>query len=131
MLRVEPFSERHVEEVVALCAGEGWESWTPAKVSSALSAPGVIALVALDSSGTLVGVAELLTDGEVMAYLALLVVSPAARRQGVGVALLKELFQRSGLARMDLLAEAGSTEFYESLAHKTKPGYRLYDIRSR
>jgi len=32
----------------------------------------------------------------------------------------------SGRDRMDLLAEDAAAPFYESLPHKTKPGYRLY-----
>jgi hypothetical protein len=42
---------------------------------------------------------------------------------------VQELFNRTGLNRMDLLAEEASTGFYESLPHKTKPGYRLYAAR--
>jgi ribosomal protein S18 acetylase RimI-like enzyme len=74
-----------------------------------------------------VGVAELLTDGEVMGYLALLVVSMRARRRGVGRALIRELFARSELSRMDLLSETDSVLFYESFPNKVKPGFRLYD----
>lgn len=75
----------------------------------------------------MVGVAELLTDGEVIGYLALLVVSARARRRGVGRALIRDLFERSGLSRLDLLSETDSVVFYESFPHKVKPGYRLYD----
>jgi ribosomal protein S18 acetylase RimI-like enzyme len=62
----------------------------------------------------------------VIAYLGLLIVERQARSQGVGRALVEELFCRSGLNRMDLLAEDASTGFYESRPHKVKPGYRLY-----
>jgi N-acetylglutamate synthase-like GNAT family acetyltransferase len=92
-----------------------------------LSAPGVIALVALDENETVVGAAELLTDGEVMAYLALLVVQAEVRRKGVGEALIQDLFVRSGLSRLDLLAEPDSEAFYTSFTHKPKRGFRLYD----
>jgi ribosomal protein S18 acetylase RimI-like enzyme len=126
VIRIEPFSQAHLDEVVALCAAEGWHSWTRENVSRAFSAPGVLALVALEGN-EVVGVAELLTDGEVMAYLALLVVSMRARRRGIGRALIRDLFARSELSRMDLLSDTGSVLFYESLPHKVKPGYRLYD----
>ena len=49
-----------------------------------------------------------------------------ARRRGIGRALVDELFSLSGRDRMDLLAEDAAAPFYESLPHKTKPGYRLY-----
>jgi len=90
-----------------------------------LCAPGVIALTAHDD-GELVGVAELLTDGIVIAYLGLLVVARHARRRGVGRSLVGELFARCGLSRIDLLSEVDATAFYESLPHKVKPGYRIY-----
>ena len=125
LLRIEPFTYRDTDEVVALCAAEGWPSWTPAKIAAAFTSPGVVALTARDESG-LVGVAELLTDGEVIAYLGLLVVARQARRMGVGRGLVDELFARSGLSRIDLLAETDSTEFYQSFPHKVKAGYRLY-----
>jgi ribosomal protein S18 acetylase RimI-like enzyme len=69
----------------------------------------------------------LLTDGEVTAYVALLVLSVQARHRGVGRALTLNLFARSGLSRMDLLSETVSVVFYESFPHKVKPGYRLHD----
>lgn len=125
MVRIEPFAAKWTDDVVALCAAEGWASWTNEKVAAAFSAPGVIAITAVDE-GRLVGAAELLTDGEVIAYLGLLVVASDARGQGVGRALVDELFAQSGLSRIDLLSEVDSSAFYESLPHKTKPGYRIY-----
>jgi predicted N-acetyltransferase YhbS len=125
MLRIEPFQPGHADAVAALCAAEGWPSFTPEKVADALCAPGVIALTAHDD-GEVVGVAELLTDGVVVAYLGLLVVATDARRMGVGRGLIGELFARSGASRIDLLSEIDVTDFYESLPHKVKPGYRIY-----
>lgn len=125
MLRIEPFANSDADDVVALCGAEGWPSWTSQKVAAAFSAPGVVALTAHDD-GELVGVAELLTDGQVIAYLGLLVVARHARRRGVGRSLIGELFTRCGLSRIDLLSEIDSTDFYESLPHKVKPGYRIY-----
>jgi ribosomal protein S18 acetylase RimI-like enzyme len=125
MATILQFEDRHIDGVVALCEAEGWPSWTSEAVSKAFTAPGVLALVAEDH-GSVIGAAELLTDGSVMAYLGVLVVAAEARRKGVGRALVDELFRRSGLDRMDLLSEVGSKGFYESLPHRTKPGYRIY-----
>lgn len=125
MATIVPFDSRHVDGVVRLCQAEGWPSWTASAVEAAFSAPGVLALAA-ETGGEVVGAAQLLTDGTVIAYLGLLVVAESARREGIGRALIQELFERSGLQRMDLLSENGSTQFYESLPHRTKPGYRLY-----
>jgi ribosomal protein S18 acetylase RimI-like enzyme len=119
------FEPVHLEGVVRLCAAEGWPLWTPENVLAAFTSPGVIAITALDGH-KVNGVAQLLTDGRVIAYLGLLVVEHDARGQGIGRALVDELFSRSGLRRIDLLSERASTRFYESLPHKAKAGYRLY-----
>jgi len=42
--RIEPFDEEHLAQVLALCAAEGWQSWTVERVSRAFAAPGVIAV---------------------------------------------------------------------------------------
>jgi GNAT superfamily N-acetyltransferase len=125
MAAVIQFERAHSAGVARLCAAEGWPSWTSEAVTAAFLAPGVLALVAEDR-GDIVGAAQLLTDGSVVAYLGLLVVAADARGAGIGRSLIGELFRRSGVERMDLLSEDGSTGFYESLPHKTKPGYRLY-----
>jgi len=125
VVEIAKFEAAHIDGIVRLCAEEGWPSWTPESVATAFAAPGVIALTAL-SEGNVVGAAQLLTDGRVVAYLGLLIVNPRFRGRGIGRALVGELFERSGLTRMDLLSEADSTAFYESLPHKVKPGYRIY-----
>ncbi len=129
MLEIVPFEPPHLEGVVELCAAEGWPSWTPENTARAFTAPGVIVAVAVED-GDVLGVGELLIDGQVTAFLALLVVAERARRRGIGRQLVDDLFDRSGMQRMDLLAEEGSIPFYESLPHKTKPGYRLYGTAS-
>jgi ribosomal protein S18 acetylase RimI-like enzyme len=125
MAEIEAFDQGHVDGIVRLCTAEGWPSWTPTTVAEAFTAPGVIAVTALNE-GEVVGAAHLLTDGHVVAYLALLIVQRDSRGRGIGRALVTDLFERSGLARIDLLSESDSTSFYESLPHKVKLGYRIY-----
>jgi hypothetical protein len=76
ILRIVPhittFEPIHVDAVVRLCAAEGWPSWPGENVLGAFS-PGVIAITALDGD-KVIGVAQLLTDGRVIAYLGLLIV---------------------------------------------------------
>jgi len=123
-LCLEPFAAGHTDGVVALCRAEGWESWTHERTLRALSAPGVIASVAVEGEAV-VGAAELLSDGAVMAYLGLLVVAEPARGRGIGRALIAEVFARSGMERFDLLTD-DAVGFYRTLPHTEKPGFRLY-----
>jgi ribosomal protein S18 acetylase RimI-like enzyme len=123
------YEPRHLDGVVALCSAQGWPSWTHERTARSLASPCVFAAVAEDG-GNIVGAAVLLTDGELISYLGMLVVAERLRRRGVGTALIQKLFELSGRDRMDLLAEDSAGPFYESMAHKTKPGYRIYDTPS-
>ena len=121
------FGEEHFSRVLRLYEAEGWPSFPqdPALAMHALTAPGVVALVAVEES-EVVGFARLLTDGALEAYLCELVVAETARRQGVGRALVEEAFALSGARRLDLLAGEGSEDFYRSFRHRDFPGYRIY-----
>jgi ribosomal protein S18 acetylase RimI-like enzyme len=66
----------------------------------------------------------MLTDGEIHAYLANVVVAQGLRRQGKGKRLVEEAFARSGAERVDLYAGEGGDAFYQSFEHKPFPGYR-------
>lgn len=122
-----PFDASHLDAVVALCAAEGWPSFPadPARAGRALVAPGVTTLVARDD-GEVIGFATMLSDGEIQAYLSLLVVAAARRGEGVGGTLVRETFQRAGGVRVDLLSEDAAQGFYASMAHRRLPGFRLY-----
>jgi ribosomal protein S18 acetylase RimI-like enzyme len=120
------FSTSHTDGVCALAAAQGWPSWTPERAERALTAPGVVAVVALDEAGEVVGVAQMLTDGAVIAYLGVLVVSERVRGRGIGRELMLEAARRTGLERFDLLSEDDALAFYERFPHKRKPGVRIY-----
>jgi len=123
---IQPYEDRHLEPVVALCLAQGWLSWGDReRTRRALVAPGVTTLVALDDDSVL-GVAQVISDGAITAYLSLLVVAETARRRGVGRSLVDAVFAETGLARLDLLSEDGAVGFYRSFPHKVKPGLRIY-----
>ena len=121
-----PFAIDHAEGVAALCAAEGWMSLgEAARVIFRYTAPGAIALSALDRDGTVVGTAHLLTDG-FLGYLTTVLVTPSRRGQGIGRRLIDEMFAVSGIVRMELLSEPASQGFYASRPHKTFPAFRIY-----
>jgi GNAT superfamily N-acetyltransferase len=126
-VRCVAFGPGHLDAVVALCEAEGWPS-LPAdrgRAERALQAPGVTTLVALDDDAV-VGFATMLSDGEIQAYLSLLVVARGRRGQGLGRRLVAATFAEAGGIRVDLLAEPGAEGFYEAMQHRTRRGYRLY-----
>lgn len=124
---VAAFAPEHLDGVLRLCAAEGWPSFPAdaARALRALTAPGVKTVVALHE-GEVIGFAHVLSDGEVQAYLSLLAVDASWRRCGVGRGLVEEAFRRAGTKRLDLLSEDTAIDFYESLPHRTVPGYRLF-----
>jgi ribosomal protein S18 acetylase RimI-like enzyme len=121
------FGEAHLPGVIALCEAEGWPSFPadPERALRALTAPGVVTVVAV-ADGEVVGFAQMLTDGEIQAYLCDLAVAAGSRGAGIGRKLVEEAFARSGAARVDLLALDESEGFYGSFEHRTMPGYRIY-----
>jgi ribosomal protein S18 acetylase RimI-like enzyme len=123
--QIDTFDPWHADDIARLCAEQGWPTWTPDNVAKAFTAPGVIAVTAVDE-GKVVGAAQLVTDGHVIGYLGLLIVERESRGKGIGRALVADVFERCGLTRIDLLSEPDSTSFYESLPNKVKPGYRIY-----
>lgn len=121
------FTEQHLPGLLELCEAEGWPSFPsdPARAVRALTAPGVISVVALDR-GAVLGFAQLLTDGEIQAYLCEVAVATTHRGRGIGKALVELAFARSGAQRVDLLSLVGSEAFYRSFDHRALPGYRIY-----
>jgi ribosomal protein S18 acetylase RimI-like enzyme len=122
-----PFVPQHLDGVLALCVTEGWPSLPadPVRALRALTAPGVTTVVALDGADV-VGFAQLMSDGEIQAYLALLAVRADRRRSGLGRALVAEAVRLAGGQRVDLLSDDDAAAFYERLPHRRKHGFRLY-----
>lgn len=123
------FNRNHLEAVIHLCDVQGWNSYSEdaERAWRALTAPGVITVVAVDD-GEVLGFASMLTDGEISLYLTLIAVAEEYRGRGIGKRLVEEVFTRSGSARqgLDLLSTEGADGFFQSFAHMSFPGYRIY-----
>lgn len=121
------FAREHLDVVLSLCEAEGWPSFPedPERAMRVLTAPGVTTVVAIEND-QVVGFAQVLSDGEIQAFLANLAVAHGERKKGIGRALVIEALRLAGGHRVDLLSEEGATAFYSSFPHFQKPGYRLY-----
>ena len=123
--RLLPFDPSHADGVAALAQAEGWPTFSdPERVTRLLTAPGVVALVAVRDQ-KVIGAAQLLTDGH-QGYLAILVVAGSARGRGLGRRLVEEAFAASGAERIDLLATPEAEAFYRGFPHRDLTGLRLY-----
>lgn len=124
----ERFARRHLEGVIELCRAEGWDSYLQdsERTFRALTALGVITMVAT-AGGAVRGFAQILTDGEIRAYLTDVAVAADSRRQGLGTRLIEEAFARAGARYLDLLSDPGAEKMYESFAgHRPMQGFRIY-----
>jgi ribosomal protein S18 acetylase RimI-like enzyme len=120
---VVPFDGAHLSGVLALFAAEGWSyADDPERTCRALTAPGSTSVVAL-SGDSVVGVAHVLSDGEIQAFLAVLLVGEAHRRRGIGERLVREAFTRAGAQRMDLVSCVDS--FYSRLGFRRVSAFRI------
>lgn len=90
-----------------------------------MTAPGVTTVVATEGP-VVIGFAELLSDGELQAYLANVAVTVNRRGEGIGRRLITDGLRHAGGERIDLLSEEASSEFYRRFPHFEKPGFRLY-----
>lgn len=112
--------------VLGLCQAEGWPSLPadPERARRALTAPGVTTVVAVAEDSAVVGFAQMMSDGEIQALLANLLVTPALRQRGAGRALISEGFRLAGGQRVDLLTDTAE-DFYGRLPHRRFTGFRL------
>jgi ribosomal protein S18 acetylase RimI-like enzyme len=121
-----PYAERDLDHVLVLCVAEDWPSYPadPVRAHSVFTAPGVVSVVAEDDND-IVGFAYCQTDGAIQAHLSLLVVAVSRRREGIARGLLALAFENVGASRIDLITDSAA-DFYRSMPHKEKPGFRIY-----
>ncbi len=121
-----PIEERDLEQVLQLCAEEGWRSYTEDHQIAwhAFTAPGVSTIVAVEEH-RVVGVCQMQSDGAIQSHLSLIAVATDRRRRGIGRCLVEKAFQFSGGKRVDLVSETAD-EFYSSFRGRSLPGFRIY-----
>ena len=130
-MEVQLFTADHLAGVLRLCIAENWPSFPadPERAQRVLTAPGVTTVVALENQ-TVVGFAELFSDGELQTYLANLAVDTAHRRRGVARSMIETALRIAGGERIDLLSEDAAAGFYQQLPHFPMTGFRLYPFHT-
>ena len=121
---IEPFTQAHLEELIALVAAEGWTEYAndPERTCRALTAPGVTTLVAI-TYGRLVGAIQLQSDGLIQAHLSMLLIAGSSRGGGLGTSLLRYGLERAGGLQLDIRTR--TEDYYERLGASRSLGFRL------
>lgn len=118
------FDREHLPGVMELFASEQWSyANDEQRTWRALTAPGSLSLVALSPEHAVIGLAQSLSDGEVQAFLAILLVARAYRREGVARRLIEEVLARTPCLRFDVISCADP--LYEKLGFARVSGFRL------
>jgi len=121
-LRYEIVTAWPTEDVVALYDSAGWwrESATGRAAVGAMIA-GSFAFLVVTEGERAIGMGRALSDGVSDAYIQDVVVLPSHRGRGVGAEIVRRLTgrcQEKGLVWIGLVAEPGTTAFYERLGFK-------------
>jgi predicted N-acetyltransferase YhbS len=123
------FEREHLCGVMSLFAVEQWSyAADEERTWRALNAPGSLTLVAVTDE-RVSGIAQTLSDGEVQAFLSILLVAAQHRRAGIGRALVWESLRHIPGIRLDLISCADG--FYEALGFRPVSGFRFTRLDDR
>jgi ribosomal protein S18 acetylase RimI-like enzyme len=121
---IEPFTQAHLDGLIALVAAEGWTEYSDdvERTHRALTAPGVTTLVAT-AGGHVVGAIQLQSDGLIQAHVSMLLIARNSRGVGLGSWLLRQGLERAGGLRLDVRTRTEG--YYERLGASRSLGFRL------
>lgn len=123
-ISIEPFTQGHLDGLIALVAAEGWTEYTDdaERTHRALTAPGVTTLVAI-AGGHLVGAIQVQSDGLIQAHVSMLLIDRNSRGTGLGSRLLRRGLERAGGVQFDIRTRTEG--YYERLGASRSLGFRL------
>jgi ribosomal protein S18 acetylase RimI-like enzyme len=123
-ISIEPFTQAHLDGLIALVAEEGWTEYTDdvERTRRALTAPGVTTLVAI-AGGQLAGAIQVQSDGLIQAHVSMLLIGRNSRGIGLGSTLLRHGLQRAGGLQLDIRTRTEG--YYERLGASRSLGFRL------
>lgn len=110
-------------EFAELYSTTGWGSPSGADVDRALAGSWLVA-VARDGDGRAVGMARVISDGVLHAFVTEVVVHPERRGEGIGAMLVRLLVRECterGVRDVQLFAATGRRAFYERLGFAARP----------
>jgi ribosomal protein S18 acetylase RimI-like enzyme len=121
---IEPFTQAHLDGLIALVAAEGWTEYTRdvERTRRALTAPGVTTLVAI-AGGHLLGVIQVQSNGLIQAHVSMLLIARNSRGVGLGSRLLRHGLERAGGLQLDIRTRTEG--YYERLGASRSLGFRL------
>jgi ribosomal protein S18 acetylase RimI-like enzyme len=121
---IEPFTQAHLDGLIALVAAEGWNEYSDdvERTHRALTAPGVTTLVAI-AGRRLVGAIQVQSDGLIQAHVSMLLIDRSSRGAGLGSKLLRQGLGRAGGLQLDVRTRTEG--YYERLGASRSLGYRL------
>ena len=130
---IEPSPVTDLCEVVALYRSVGWTAYADAPTTLEAALRGSSRVVTARRSGTLVGLARVITDGATICYLQDVLVHPDARGIGIGRDLVEASLRPYAHVRQKVLLtdhEPGQRAFYESLGFSETRDYGPGTLRA-
>lgn len=123
-ISIEPFTQAHLDGLIALVAAEGWTEYTDdvERTRRALTASGVTTLVAI-AGGHVVGAIQVQSDGLIQAHVSMLLIARNSRGVGLGSTLLRHGLERAGGLQLDVRTRTEG--YYERLGASRSLGFRL------
>jgi predicted N-acetyltransferase YhbS len=123
-ISIEPFTQAHLDELIALVAAEGWTEYTNdvERTRRALTSPGVTTLVAI-AGGHIVGAIQVQSDGLIQAHVSLLLIARNSRGVSLGSRLPRHGLERAGGLQLDVRTRTEG--YYERLGASRSLGFRL------
>ena len=123
-LSVDPWTEKDFRAIQRLSAGEGWTSFTSRSDESLTAWRNSWPALVVHDEQNVLGFIRCLTDTEITAYIAEILVAPEFRNRGIGDALIAICHHLYPHVRFDLLCTEDVDGFYESIGCRKYKGYR-------
>lgn len=115
---INEYSNYNENEILSLYSSVGWTAYTDAPDTLRRGFENSLLIFAAYEYDRLVGLIRCVGDGETIVYIQDILVLPEYQRQGIGSALLQEVFSRFSHVRQIILStdrEERTLQFYKSL----------------